>query len=421
MIVIYLIFTLFEYIDAVRSPLVHPFDHTPLNQLSKRSRVELTGNFKQCFAIQMTVEGVDMKLMVDSGTTDTGVATTRLSHYDGPAIKLDHVFGLRLNWMSYVDRSYWFGYAFNGRISIPGTTIWASQAPITGITIQSTRPLFMSPNINGILGISYPENARYHGIHGSVIDAFFNENTIDKNEVAIQMCSYSLTHDSYIDIGNKDIEPKCGTDGTPLIWIKSPSRKFITVTVLRITVDNQLVKLPKGFQRAKLFTLNQWSLFDVCSTHTQVPDTVFEALKKAIKTSKAILSHISDLGWEGFFCGKLNMPNTIKFDWKKFPTISFTMESASSLDSATDTLPVVVTLSGMDYIQQNERGEYQFLIRGGYNRYVSFGISSFLRLKITIDRTNGNVGLGPGCNCEHSIDGYPALQDPYGKIWRSPM
>ncbi|XJO72730.1 hypothetical protein BDV3_003809 [Batrachochytrium dendrobatidis] len=313
-----------------------------------------------------------MKLMVDSGTTDTGVATTRLSHYDGPAIKLDHVFGLRLNWMSYVDRSYWFGYAFNGRISIPGTTIWASQAPITGITIQSTRPLFMSPNINGILGISYPENARYH-------------------------------------------------DGTPLIWIKSPSRKFITVTVLRITVDNQLVKLPKGFQRAKLFTLNQWSLFDVCSTHTQVPDTVFEALKKAIKTSKAILSHISDLGWEGFFCGKLNMPNTIKFDWKKFPTISFTMESASSLDSATDTLPVVVTLSGMDYIQQNERGEYQFLIRGGYNRYVSFGISSFLRLKITIDRTNGNVGLGPGCNCEHSIDGYPALQDPYGKIWRSPI
>lgn len=71
-------------------------------------RLQPNGGFKTCFTIGITALGKAINCQVDTGSTDSALATYVVNDYNGPKINLDYQLGSTPQKSSYADRSWWY-------------------------------------------------------------------------------------------------------------------------------------------------------------------------------------------------------------------------------------------------------------------------------------------------------------------------
>ncbi|EGF82009.1 hypothetical protein BATDEDRAFT_87177 [Batrachochytrium dendrobatidis JAM81] len=416
-----LILFLLQEVAAIQIPLLYPStSHIQSNnRLSKRSPVELDGAVTKCFIMKLNVNGVDLNFIVDSGSSNSIVPLLGLNHYNGPVLKYVPTTEDVLS-DSYFDGSFWKGVSFTATVSIPKTSISTTDAPVIGIYQQSTRSLVLNDQWNhGILGIAYPSLTHSKITSGAtIIDSFYTSGSIKKNEVAFELCSYELSKQSYIDIGNTGTVSKCGTDGSPVVWVETPILNFLTVNIKSIWINHQKVQLPSTFQYNPSGGITLFSFIDTCAAKILLPRILVMELVNEMIKSRAFQPRPNLQELKLFYFQDYTMKlKEFTIDWKKLPTISFLMSTGTAALQKNPSSIVNITLGPKDYLQKAGPKEYVFAVGIGSDQNAILGISFMTRLRIVLDRKNGLVGFGPGCGCEATTDGYPVIANEHGELW----
>ncbi|KAK5673537.1 hypothetical protein QVD99_000978 [Batrachochytrium dendrobatidis] len=388
------------------------------NRLSKRSPVQLQGDISSCYRMKFNIAGVDLDLKVDSRISDSIVPLPNLNNYQGPTLSYpEHADAVTLKYDGGASAK---GHGFLTTVSIPETTISIKSAPVVGISEQSENPVIIDGNPNqGVFSFAYPSIAMYHAKPPTIMDAIYESGAVPNNEVAMELCPYGLSEKSYIDIGNTETDPKCDTDGQPVIWVQSPSRDRFTVNIKEIRIDNKARGLPSEFQVKESEDIwHPYSFISTCSKYISLPRKIVDKLIRAIGKSGAFKPKLTKDDIKKFFEKKqiIKVPDHI-IDWKKLPKLSFVMYTETSKTGKASRSSVEITLGGRDYIQQVGAGEYQFFVDVGRNKRVVLGTPFMLRMRVVFDRTNQRIGFGPGCGCENSADGYPIISSNSQVLW----
>ncbi|EGF77825.1 hypothetical protein BATDEDRAFT_91075 [Batrachochytrium dendrobatidis JAM81] len=277
-----------QAVAAVRLALDSPtgIDSQSNNRLSKRSPVQLNGgNVRKCFKIKLNANGVDLNLLVDSDISDIVIPLSSSSNDLGLAIQ--SIPGGELVTIKYKGDEY-NGVTSTAVVTIPGTEITGVNLPVIEIEKKSADIVGIGEIIDqGVFGFGYPLLSS-HDSRVPAMDALYNYGVIPKNEISIQLCPYDMHPESFINIGNTDITPRCETDGNSVAWINSPSNDHFTVNIKSVLINDKPVDLPEEFQEVVENGRTLYSYLHTCFLHMRFPQTVVTALINAILDSNAI-------------------------------------------------------------------------------------------------------------------------------------
>ncbi|EGF81685.1 hypothetical protein BATDEDRAFT_23213 [Batrachochytrium dendrobatidis JAM81] len=200
-----------QAVAAVRLALESPsgIDSQSSNRLSKRSPVELGGDINKCYTIKVNVDGVNLDLQVDSAMSDIVVPLSSSSNDIG--LTPQHTPSGKPVTINYKGDEY-NGFSSTADVTIPGTSITDINLPVLSVEKQSADLVGISPNLDGVFGFAYSSLSKHHPPI-TAMDVLYSNGVIPSNEIGLQLCPYDMTSDSFINIGNTDITPKCGTDG----------------------------------------------------------------------------------------------------------------------------------------------------------------------------------------------------------------
>ncbi|OAJ42058.1 hypothetical protein BDEG_25562 [Batrachochytrium dendrobatidis JEL423] len=203
-----------QAVAAVRLALESPFEITGQsnNRLSKRSPVVLDGDITKCYTIKVNVDGVNLNLQVDSVMSDTIVPLPSSSSNVG--LTPQHTPSGEPVTIGYKGDEY-NGFSSTADVTIPGTGITDINLPVLSVERQSADIVGINPNLDGIFGFGYTSLSNHHS-QTTAMDVLYTSDVIPNNEIGLQLCPYEMTSNSFINIGNTDITPKCGTDGTSI-------------------------------------------------------------------------------------------------------------------------------------------------------------------------------------------------------------
>ncbi|KAH6564037.1 hypothetical protein BASA62_008159 [Batrachochytrium salamandrivorans] len=373
------------------------------NHLHRRDVERIAGGFLGCYTMDVDVQGVHLKLMIDTGSSDTTVAVSGLNQYSGPTVPLERPAGAKSLSAKYSDKSGWTGFGTIAQIGLPGTNIYANNAPVVGMAKQTTNPPFSTgKDNNGLLGLSYSSRAIYISDPPSVMDAWLEAGVIEKNEILVHGCPYDLAHQSYIDIGNTSPSHSCGSSGTPLAWAKSPRLGEYTVDIKSVYVGSQEVSLPKNFQKGD----DDWSYVDTCTPLLNVPKPVASALFEAIIQSGGLPAGLTTHEINEFTSGEKALPKAKRIDWSLLPSLTFEIAATGGRGKT-----FKIMLGPHQYIQPDLNGDNVMIVISSFSEYIVLGVAFHSSLDILHDRKNGKVGFSLGCGCESSPDGYPKIED----------
>ncbi|KAK5665055.1 hypothetical protein QVD99_008588 [Batrachochytrium dendrobatidis] len=155
------------------------------------------------------------------------------------------------------------GISSTADVTIPGTSITDINLPVLSVEKQSADLVGISPNLDGVFGFAYSSLSKHHPPI-TAMDVLYSNGVIPSNEIGLQLCPYDMTSDSFINIGNTDITPKCGTDGKSVAWVESPTTDRHTVNIKNILIDDEQANLPAEFQKK---TRKEWTYFVFISTN----------------------------------------------------------------------------------------------------------------------------------------------------------
>jgi hypothetical protein len=97
------------------------------------------------------------------------------------------------------------------------------------------------------------------------------------------------------------------------------------------------------------------------------------------------------------------------FKWSLLPSISIEITSNVQISLGVyQTFKLI--LGPRQYIQQDDTGFWQMVIRTRPDTFVSLGLPIFSAYYILLDRDAGTIGFSPGCGCNIASDGYPKIQ-----------
>ncbi|KAK5671333.1 hypothetical protein QVD99_002257 [Batrachochytrium dendrobatidis] len=320
------------------------------------------------------------------------------------------------------------GVTSDTAVTIPGTSITDINLPVLAVERQSPDSVGISPEFDGVFGFAYSSLSKHHS-PATAIDVLYTSDVIPSNEIGIQLCPYDMISNSFINIGNTDVTPKCGTDGTSVAWVQSPSDDQFTVNIKSILVNDEPVDLPEEFQKTIMENGRiLYSSVETCFLHMRFPEVVVTALVDAILDSGAITVNIN------IFSDKLGkvmvkkifsqnyamLESGFDIDWGKLPTLSITMFVQNPVTDANRNSVVTIKLGSKDYIQRVDSKNFRFAIKAGPNDKAVLGMSFMTRLTMTFDRAHKRIGFGPGCGCEVSTDGYPTISNGYRVLWPLP-
>ncbi|KAH6582176.1 hypothetical protein BASA60_002083 [Batrachochytrium salamandrivorans] len=379
--------------------------------------VALTGGYQSCYFVSMNIAGIQMSISIDSGSTDMAVAGAGLNNYNDAAgvLSISKLPNSPTSSGHYADGSWWAGFGIQSNVSLNGSTISAKNAPLVVMTAQSTFPIFVkgtgTPNQQGLMGIAYPSLSQFSFSPPTVVDAWYAQKTISKNEIAFHACPYDRIAEAYIDFGNDSPSIECNPSGAPIAWALSPSRSYFTMDVRNISVNDQMIILPKTFQTTDSGLIGgdikAWSFIDSCSTLIHVPAVVNTALKQAIVASGALSSALTPTIVENLLSGTYAYSISSYINWTALPTLSFDIVSDQSVGGFSKILTIV--LGGHQYLQCDQNTYCTYLVSGDTEGYATLGIPVFSNLLVTLDRTNGRVGFSPGCGCTTGQSPYPQV------------
>ncbi|OAJ43372.1 hypothetical protein BDEG_26739 [Batrachochytrium dendrobatidis JEL423] len=300
------------------------------------------------------------------------------------------------------------GFSSTATVTIPGTRIAGINLPVLAVQKQSPDSVGISSKFDGIFGLGYPSLSNHHP-PATAMDALYTNDVIPNNEIGLQLCPYEMTSNSFINIGNTDVTAKCGTDGTSVAWVQSPSDNQFSVNIKSILVNDEPVDLPEEFQKKVENGRTLYSSVETCFLHMRFPEAVVEADKLGKVMVKKIFSQNYAMLESGF-----------DIDWGKLPTLSITMFAQNPVTDANCNSVVTIKLGPKDYIQRAGSKNCKFAIKAGSNDNAVLGIPFMAQLGLTFDLQNKRIGLGPGCGCKVSTDGYPTISNGYRVLWPLP-
>ncbi|EGF77041.1 hypothetical protein BATDEDRAFT_28166 [Batrachochytrium dendrobatidis JAM81] len=404
-----------QAVSAVRLALESPIeiDSQSNNRLSKRSPVVLGGGINKCYTMKVNVNGVGLGLRVDSAVSDTIVPLSSSSN--DVSLTPQHTPSGEPVTIDYKGKKY-SGISSTADVTIPGTEITDINLPVIAVGID--------PMFNGVFGFGYTLLSNHHS-RITAMDALYNGGIIPNNEVSLQLCPYEMLSDSFINIGNTEITAKCGTDGSSVAWVNSPSDDQFTVNIKSILVNDKRVNLPAGFQKRVKDGRTLYSVVETCCTCMHFPKVVVKALINAIVGSGAITiknnmfrrkfdqRDINNLFWKHH----LMVEPKLNIDWSKLPTLSIVMYAQNPVTVDNYNSIVEITLGPRDYMQKIDSERYLFAVTVGSNYNAALCIPFMTRLTMIFDRAHKRVGFGPGCGCEVSTDGYPIISNSDQVLW----
>ncbi|OAJ32791.1 hypothetical protein BDEG_28671 [Batrachochytrium dendrobatidis JEL423] len=356
-----------QAVSAVRLALESPFESASQsnNRLSKRSPVELGGDITKCYTIKVNVDGVDLNLQVDSTMSDTIVPLPSSSRDVG--LTPQHTPSGEPVTIDYKGDEY-NGFSSNAAVTIPGTSITDINLPVISVQKQSPDLVGINPNLDGIFGFGYTSLSNHHS-QTTAMDVLYTSGVIPNNEIGLQLCPYEMTSNSFINIGNTDVTAKCGTDGTSIAWVQSPSDNHFAINIKSILVNDEKVNLPEEFQKKVENGRTLYSSVETCFLHMRFPEVVVATLINAILDSGAITVNIN------IFSDKLGkvmvkkifsqnyamLESGFDIDWGKLPTLSITMFAQTPVTDANCNSVVTIKLGPKDYIQRVDSKNCKYL------------------------------------------------------------
>ncbi|OAJ45143.1 hypothetical protein BDEG_28304 [Batrachochytrium dendrobatidis JEL423] len=320
------------------------------------------------------------------------------------------------------------GVSSNAVVTIPGTSITDINLPVVAVQKQSPDLVGINPNLDGVFGFAYSSLSKHHP-QTTAMDVLYNGGVIPNNEIGLQLCPYEMTSNSFINIGNTDVTAKCGTDGTSVAWVQSPSDDQFTVNIKSILVNDEPVDLPEEFQKTIMENGRiLYSSVETCFLHMRFPEVVVAALVDAILDSGAITVNIN------IFSDKLGkvmvkkifsqnyamLESGFDIDWGKLPTLSITMFAQNPVTDANRNSVVTIKLGPKDYIQRVDSKNFRFAIKAGSNDKAVLGIPFMTQLGLTFDLQNKRIGFGAVCGCKVSTSKYPTISNSYRVLWPLP-
>ncbi|KAJ8323125.1 hypothetical protein O5D80_008183 [Batrachochytrium dendrobatidis] len=413
-----------QVVAAVQIPLHSPFESASPsnNRLSKRSPVELGGDITKCYTIKVNVDGTDLDLQVNSAapgiiaplpssSNDAGLAPESTPSGEPVAI-------------NYKGEEY-RGFSSTAVVTIPGTRITDINLPAILVEKQSADLVGINPKFDGVFGFGYLSlSSHYTSV--TAMDALYSYGVIPNNEISIQLCSYDMLQDSFINIGNTDVTAKCGTDGKSVAWVKSPIADQFTVDIKSILINGKNVNLPAEFQQVVENGHTLYSVMETCLTYMFFPEIVVTMLIDAILDSGAITVKNTMLSNDRLDKrrikkrlkeNRLMSESTYNINWDKMPTISITMHAETPVTYDNSNSVVTIKLGPRDYMQRIDSKYVVFTVKVGSNDHAILGTSFMTQLGLTFDRTHKRIGFGPGCGCEVSTDGYPTISNGDRVLW----
>ncbi|OAJ43380.1 hypothetical protein BDEG_26745 [Batrachochytrium dendrobatidis JEL423] len=319
------------------------------------------------------------------------------------------------------------GVSSDAVVTIPGTRITDINLPVVAVEKQSPDLVGISSKFDGVFGFAYTLLSKHHP-PATAMDVLYNHGVIPNNEIGLQLCPYDILQESFINIGNTDVTEKCGTDGTSVAWVNSPTNDHHTVNIKSILVNGKRVELPDEFQKKVEHERTLYSVVETCCTYMHFPRVVVETLIDAIVGSGAITiknnmlrrefnqEDVDDIFWKH----RLMIRSNLDINWGRMPSLSITMFAQTPVTVENRNSVVTIKLGPKNYIQRVNSKEFVFAVQAGSNEKAVLGMSFMTRLGLTFDRQNKRIGFGPGCGCETMNDGYPTISNGYQVLWPLP-
>ncbi|OAJ38600.1 hypothetical protein BDEG_22508 [Batrachochytrium dendrobatidis JEL423] len=319
------------------------------------------------------------------------------------------------------------GFSSTAVVKISGTRITDINLPVIAVEKQSPDSVGINPEFDGVFGFAYPSLSKHHP-QTTAMDILYTSDVIPSNEIGLQLCPYEMTSNSFINIGNTDVTAKCGTDGTSIAWVQSPSDNHFAINIKSILVNDEKVNLPEEFQKKVENGRTLYSSVETCFLHMRFPEVVVATLINAILDSGAITVNIN------IFSDKLGkvmvkkifsqnyamLESGFDIDWGKLPTLSITMFAQNPVTDANLNSVVTIKLGPKDYIQRVDSKNFRFAIKAGPNDNAILGIPFMAQLGLTFDRAHKRIGFGAGCGCKVSTSKYPTISNSYRVLWPLP-
>ncbi|KAK5670238.1 hypothetical protein QVD99_003253 [Batrachochytrium dendrobatidis] len=315
-------------------------------------------------------------------------------------------------------------FSSTAAVTISGTEITGIDLPVLAVQKKSPDLFGINPNFDGVFGFGHPSLSEHHSPI-TAMDVLYNGGVISNNEVSLQLCSHDIFQQSFVNIGNTDITPKCGTDGTSVAWVQSPTNDCHNVNIKSILINGEQANLPAEFQKKVEDDHTLYSYIQTCSSYMIFPETVVTALVGAILDSGAITiknnlftSKLSKREIKKIFWRSYAMPeSTYNIDWNKLPSLSITMHAETPVTLENYNSVVTIKLSPKDYIQRVNSERFLFAVAVGSNDRAALGIPFMTRLTVTFDRAHKRIGFGPGCECETATSEYPTISNGDRVLW----
>lgn len=386
-------------------------DDAPININVMKAIQGISGGHDTCFIATLNIQGTPFLVQIDTGSSDTAIPHSTLNNYAGPNISYSIPAGQSTNLYDiYGDTSFWKGYSARLPTSFGSTSINAT-APISLMTVQSTSPLFLSSNSQGLMGVAYPPLSAIAVTPVTVMDAWYNSGSMARNRIAIYGCPFLFKNQSWIDFG--DETPYTGCPGSintlSIATIQMPTKSYFTLNVTQILISSIAQPLPSTFQQksTSYYGGSAWSILDSCTSNILLPAANLAAFIAQITSSGGLVSSLQNSQYlTPWLNGQISLGlSDAYFRYSLLPTLSFTISAGSNQLNPFITL----TIGPKQYFQQNSAGYWIFMMGTSPDTMAILGLPFFSSYQIVIDKTNGLITFQRGCGCSTASDIYPTI------------
>jgi hypothetical protein len=316
---------------------------------ARQAKTSMSGGYYTCFLSNLTAENKNFLMMIDTGSTDTIFPSSTVNNYQGPSINPVIPPGSSLKSSTYGDGSWWRGYIVRTNVGLAGKNVNA-LAPIAVMVNQSTSPVFASGRpANGLMGLGFSALSSASSTPFSVMDAWFDQKVIPKNEIAFHGCPYSRESQSWIDFGNETPYVGCGNQS---VTVNMPTKTYYNLDLQRILVGGNSLPFPTTFQSGS-GSSRKYSILDSCTSLILLPLSTVNAFRTALRESGAFSQTFqSNLYFDQWIDGEILFSNLhLHIDYSLLPNITFEIATGRNDYNSTQ-----LVLGPRQYIQIDTSG-----------------------------------------------------------------
>jgi hypothetical protein len=341
-------------INAVQMDIRLPQSNRPRYDLNsflgaRLARTTMSGGYYTCFLTNLTSQNKDFLMMIDTGATDTIFPSNVVNDYNGPVLDLSIPDGSTTTTSHYGDSSWWTGYMLRTSVGLYGTNV-SGLSPVALMINQSTSPIFASgTQSHGLMGLGFQILSSVSSAPYSVMDAWFEQGSIPKNEVVFHGCPYRLESQSWIDFGNETPYKSCSNQS---VTIKMPSKSYFTLDLQKFSIGGIEIPFPSTFQSGRN-PFRKFSILDSCASLIILPSSLVSRIIETLKNSRGFSNSLSNnFYFDAWLKGEVLLSNLEPhIDYPNLPNITFQIATGSSEYNTTE-----LVLGPRQYIQSDADG-----------------------------------------------------------------